>query len=92
MAPGTNLVRTANYEDPNIAKILAKIENAVAELKSYIVSTNINDALNLKDFSTPLSHPTINNTIHFLKKLTMKGLDTVESLSAGTMWDPNFLP
>ena len=24
--------------------------------------------------------------------LTMKGLDTVESLSAGTMWDPKFLP
>ena len=47
VAPGTNLVRTANYEDPNIAKILAKIENvktkigtkidnAVTELKRYI--------------------------------------------------------
>ena len=44
VAPGTNL---AHYEDPNIAKILAKIEivktkietkidNAVTELKSYI--------------------------------------------------------
>ena len=42
-----NLVKTANYEDPNIAKILAKIENvktkigtkidnAVTELKRYI--------------------------------------------------------
>ena len=64
VAPGTNLVRTAHYEDPNIekillakienvkdpniAKILAKIEivktkietkidNAVTELKSYIL-------------------------------------------------------
>ena len=47
VAPGTNLVRTANYEDPNIAKILAKIENvktkietkidnAVTELERYI--------------------------------------------------------
>ena len=69
VAPGTNLVKTANYEDPNIAKILAKIENSVAELKSYIVSTNTNDVLILKDFSTPRFHPTINNTINFLNKL-----------------------
>ena len=27
VAPGTNLVRTAHYEDPNTANILAKIEN-----------------------------------------------------------------
>ena len=43
MAPGINLVKHARYEDPNIAKILAKIENveakidnAVTELKSKI--------------------------------------------------------
>ena len=69
VAPGTNLVKTANYEDPNIAKILAKIENAVSELKSYIVSTNINDVLTLKDFPTPHFRPTINNTVQFLKNL-----------------------
>ena len=45
VAPGENLVMTARYEDPNTAKILAKIEsvetkidNAVTELKSYIVT------------------------------------------------------
>jgi len=43
VAPGTNLVRHARYEDPKLRKILAAIErvetkigNAVAELKSYI--------------------------------------------------------
>ena len=47
VAPGTNLVRLARYEDPNMVKLLTKIEsvetkietkidNAVAELKSYI--------------------------------------------------------
>ena len=42
-APGSNFVMTAHYEDPNIAKILTKIEsvetkidNAVIDLKSYI--------------------------------------------------------
>jgi len=43
VAPGINLVKHARYEDPNTAKILAKIENvetkidnAVTELKSKI--------------------------------------------------------
>ena len=37
VAPGGNLVMTARYEDPNTAKILAKIDNAVTELKRYIL-------------------------------------------------------
>ena len=51
VAPGTNLVRLARYEDPNMVKLLTKIEsvetkiesveteidNAVAQLKSYIL-------------------------------------------------------
>ena len=33
VAPGTNLVRTAVYEDPNLANIMTKIDWAVTEIK-----------------------------------------------------------
>ena len=43
VAPGTNSVMSAHYEDPNTAKILAKIENVEAKIEN--VETKIGNAV-----------------------------------------------